>query len=286
MTKIPTKTPPLGEMLAKFNAYNDQLWYYSFATEQLNSLVMSLEHDAQVAFTTEVFPRNSKAPKIHIRVSALPEFGRVSYQTALGAFISGAYETAVSYMEEALRHLHLYGTSDLQPTSAEVPEDRLRNGIRANGGDPGDDAVWRTLAYCRLRRNQIVHLRDEPTDELRKLVRYKGRDLNSYWGHSALLDFSRTPLPILDEREAIGLLAVLRSSLLKLDPVIASLLNSVKLLAELDRSLRTDQPHLSGRESHARRARKLETIAYHLYGMEWGRAEIADALWREDNGAG
>ena len=137
-------------------------------------------------------------------------------------------------MKQALTHLTEMGLSSATPTEGGTPEEDLQAAIEAAGRKPVDDCIIKALTYFRLRRNQVVHLRVESTDELKTRVRYQVTYLNQCSPKRGALDFSRIPSPKLGEAEAIDFIKLLRVYVQEIDRVVAGSLDPLRILKSLE----------------------------------------------------
>jgi len=273
------KTPLLLETRQRLRELGDQLWCSCLAQELLAQgarLVLDNKGDVLAA---AAFPNSKKAPRINIRVSELARFSERTLATGLGAVITAAYEVCESYCSELPVVLQRLGAREFGYEKRQVPEETLRTALETAGVSPIPAEVFLTFKYLRLRRNQIAHLREEPTDELATLVRQRGTHLMRYWGHEGALDFSAVPRPTLTEQEAMEIHKFLRICVEEIDMAASVVLDVRKVLAELDQAIQASHPTLRGPGGQPRRAQKLEAMVEILYGFDIRPAEISALLW-------
>jgi hypothetical protein len=267
------KTPLILDARRRISDLGDQLHYMAFATRLVDDALASVPAKARQEFTPAVFRSNEKARAINVRVVDLPAFAAAALLTGFGAVVTAAYEACDSYLTELPSLLGRLGRSTLAYTTEEVSEDTLYNVFQAAGLGVDRERI-ETLQYLRLRRNQIAHLRAEPTRELASLVRNRGTFLSRYWDYSGPPDFSAEPLPTVHEREAIGLLRLMRILLDDLDETAATFLDINRVIEDLHGDLLEAAVFLRGLDGRRRRARKIETLLDILYGMELDWVEI------------
>lgn len=142
-----------------------------------------------------------------------------------------------------------------------------------------EQCVVEALAYFRLRRNHVIHLRTQPTPRFKGLIKHKGPKLNEYFHRRQSLDFAQLPNSELSESEAIDFIKLLRVCVQKLDEPVAGSLDPLSIIEDLDRQLVEAQPHLSGEQGYERRAQKLKDIAFREYGIKSSKKAISQALW-------
>lgn len=126
----------------------------------------------------------------------------------------------------------------------------------------------------------MVHLHAELKRRLKELTKDRGTYLNKCWPTREALDFKQTPNLELGESETIDCIKLLRVYILKLDAAVASGLDTLQLLKNLDAELIVEQPHLGGEQGYERRAQKLRPRMKELYGAEWDKQTIYQALWQ------
>lgn len=280
MTTFATKTPLLKETISRLNAFNDQLCYFTFVEESFEQRLTEVDSSEQDLYTPQVFRGNSRAHRIHVKINELSDFRQATQSATFGAFASASYETIASYMKEALNLLRRMGVSQTTFEAGDKVEESLQSAIQEAGCKPVDQNVIEALTYFRLRRNQVVHLRAEPVETLKTLVRYSGPRLNNYWHTREALDFKQVPGPELGELEVIDFIKLLRVCVRKLDEAVASGLDVFRILKVLDAELISEQPGLGGEQGYERRAQKLWYRVKELYGVEWDKQTIYQALWQ------
>ena len=272
------KTPLILEARQRLRAFGDQLYYHAFVDELAWAGLTSHVDADDKRFTSDVFPSNAKAPRIHVPLSRLPAFRDAALSVEFGAVIVASYEVADSYAFQLPQLLARLAVQSVADRYSDVAEDNMRSALSAAGAQLPEAEVFETFKYIRLRRNHIAHLRSEPTKELSELIRQRGTHLMRYWKSAGPLDFSVWPPDRIEEDEAVGVLRYLRICVERIDAAAGSTLARQRVIAELDEELLTAQPHLRQATSLRRRASKLEAVAEMLFGILITQDEIIDLL--------
>lgn len=267
------KTPLILEARQRLRALGDQLQYMSFADRLVEKHLSEFVSAFSSSFTTEIFPDNPKARGIHVRLSALPDFRVQALMTGHGAVVTAGYEVCESYVEKLIEHINRFGLHSPSTPSKGTPEEQLQECLEQNGIKI-DVERFETFKYLRLRRNQITHLRGEPTSELARLIRTRGTHLMRYWQYDGGLDFSKPSTSYVSEHEAIGMLRFMRIVLDEFDIEAANLVVVDKIVPDLESALLESQPHLQGPNGRVRRARKIAALLYLLHGMDVDDADV------------
>jgi hypothetical protein len=260
------KTPLLTDTLDRLSALNDQLCYMTFADQEIEGLLRRIDRNPE-AFTGEAFPDNPRAARIYVRLKELTAFRHLSLATGFGAIVVASYETVAGYMSQAQSLLETLGQFPPVVTPQDTPEDTFQAALTASRAVPLDREVLETIAYLRLRRNQLSHARETPGNALATLVRQRGTHLDRFWGHPAPV-LAAPPTAALSESEAIGLLKLLRISTQTMDGAVAPALDPRKVIMSLDADLLSAQPQLRDPARYDERIRKLDTLAGMLYGLD------------------
>jgi hypothetical protein len=257
---------------------NDQLCYSLFAEEEVTAVMDTIPVSRDRDFSTVVFPHNSQAPRLHVRVADLRNFQARHRESMLAAYVSSSYEVAASYYGPAIKLVEeTNAVSCAAFGDYDGPEERFALQVAAHLTIPVE--LLNTIKYIRLRRNQWVHRLGKPTDSWRRLARYRGKALNAYWGTDRLpLDFSVAHNAPLVEREAFALLKLLRVAIQRVDHrVVDSLPRSEAIFYCGRRSLSGD-PELMNPQADARSAQKLQHVVRSTLGIEVPLADTEAAI--------
>jgi hypothetical protein len=250
------KTLHRSLVLRRIADLNDQFDYLQFVEEQFTSTFAPLPEDDR--FTTDVFPDNRHAARIHVPVRNLPDFAAATRRVTNGAFFAAAVESVDEYLNR------LSTTLQAEDRPNEGAEIRLSESVHKLGGQL-NSVVTDTLTFSRLRRNRFIHS-GKPGEGLKRLVRDRGKQLSAFWNMKAI-DFSGIPPVHLTEPEVIEYFALLRRCIEAVDRAAAGVLDADRLLHELWGGLRNRQRHLRGPGHRERFARKLSRAAAVAFGM-------------------
>lgn len=271
------KTVFLADTLRAMAGLDDQFCYLTFVAEEFDATLARLPSSKVDRFTTEVFSSNSRAARIHVPVAELPEFARRTAELAFAAFFSASYEAAADYLTKVRTMVEAEYPPGTLPNSRDPPEDLLKAAMD-HAGHALDANLVSTLAYCRLRRNLIVHGVDGTTSTLRSIVRNKGHALGKFWAAVSDLDFSELPSRYPSEIETVALFVVLREVVRKVDQVVAP----VQDVAEAARRTRVElyeaQPELRSTSQSARVRRKVRALLRMRLGVTLTDEQVGEVL--------
>jgi len=108
------RTEYLKPYIVRIDALNDQLWYFLFSSEELNTKLSSYTSSDKDNYTTELFAKNKYAFRIRVKVSALEKHQDDNKRITYGSYISTAYEVASNYLSDvfvflkAINNLPIY----------------------------------------------------------------------------------------------------------------------------------------------------------------------------------
>jgi hypothetical protein len=261
------KTPLFSTTRARLVALNDHLYYMTLADEQLVLHLAPAIGQRPEAFTTDIFPASGRALRLHVRLRELGGFRALAISAGIGALFSASYEALLSYMHGAERILASLGRLTGQPVRSAVPEDGFEDLLRLAGVASLPREVRETLNYLRLRRNQVTHGAEEPTDALATLARQRGTHLTRYWRLGGCLDFSAPSRPEINEEDAVELLKLCRYCLDPMDAAVASGIEPAKVVRYLDSQLLGRRPDLRDPSRRVDRARKVTALAANEFGL-------------------
>lgn len=177
-------------------AVNNQLCFSYFNDAQAHPALERASVQEGKRMTTDTFPDNPVAFRIHIMNEALPAFR----EKALGTMAGMGFMTATEHLLRYMADIQSF-RGELSPATVEninkdsAPEDALAIRLKAWGVVIEDNLV-RTIRYLRLRRNQVAHANETPHQAYLSAIRKDGRHLEKYWAAQPTrlpdLDFLRT----------------------------------------------------------------------------------------------
>jgi hypothetical protein len=209
---------------------NDQLWYFLFASEELNKQISSFSTRARENYTTDLFHTNPYSSRIHIPVAQLLEQQQRNKQFTFGSYFSSAYETFSYYLRELFQALVTFnGYAGPSWRSSDGPERNIERLIHNNGLPSPPIRILRTIGYLRYKRNHFTHLATSASPVFTSFARLHGADLNNDWVIPKIvthLDFTATTNPSEFTQEGtIDLFKILRIVLIELDEYTGGLLD-------------------------------------------------------------
>ena len=187
------RTQSLKKFKGRLARVNDQLCYHFFASAQARPTIDQLVVASPEALVSASFPENSFGPRIDIRNKLLPRFQRAATETLGGLALVSAVECILSYCDEIQTLRAQLTPSPGDSIKDEKAEEQLALKLTA-WGSPPNIALTKSLAYLRLRRNQIAHVNTEPHPSLTSVTKNYGRVLSTYWAKqpTALKELSFT----------------------------------------------------------------------------------------------
>lgn len=220
------KTILLGKYITRLANLNDQLCFFQFNRNELNKKLSELDSKAGKLYTTDVFPNNSMASRIHVKIEDLPIFQDQNQTFSFGSYISTSYEIFSYYLKDSLELLSKINSSTYILTSSNQIEEKYFLTLNSSLVSSVPREIIDTIKYLRLRRNHFVHLSEAIDTQLNELITINGLRLNSYWSTILTeLDFSSMDILKFDEKETIDILKLFRIILEELDANIAASLS-------------------------------------------------------------
>lgn len=236
------KTSIYKKYYTRIRAYNDQLWYYMFAADELATKLSRFSDEAKDLYTRDTFVGNQYASKIMVKLKNLPTHEDKSQKLMLGSTISVCYEIAGDYLEDVFGMLKTYNALPLYNWNPGVtPEENLVLLFQRNGIARPNQSFFDTLTYIRHRRNHFIHLWNVPNGAFGNFVVANGAGLNLRWrtpGVVVALDFTAVAnVSQFDLTESIEIIKLIGICITEIDRRIAAILN----INEVIKALATDQ---------------------------------------------
>lgn len=231
------KTHFLKIHLDKVDALNDQLWYYLFATEELNNQLSAFSDKAKENFTTDLFKTNPHSRRIHVTVGSLPKHQKENKNLTFGAYFATCYEIAAKHIKTSFDTLKAFNslTAYIWDKRKE-PEKNLLKLLTDEGLMLPSINITDTITYLRHRRNHYTHIIEAPNPSLAGFLATTCPRLNTHWrtpGTIIHLDFTKTLVRDFTQEETIELIKLLRICLIEIDQHIAGLLNVNSVIEHL-----------------------------------------------------
>ncbi len=231
------KTYFLKNHIDKVDALNDQLWYYLFATEELNRQLTSFSDKAKENYTTDLFKSNPHSSRIHVTVSSLPKHQKENKNLTLGAYFATCYEIAAKHIRTSFDTLKAFNSLTAYSWDGrKEPEKNLLKLLLDEGLPAPDVNITDTITYLRHRRNHYTHIIETPNPSLAGFLTATCPRLNTHWrapGTTIHLDFTKTLVRDFTQEETIELIKLLRICLIEIDEHIAGLLNVNSVIEHL-----------------------------------------------------
>lgn len=273
------KSKVLRKFESKLEDMNDQLCYFLFSDIEVNNIFSGLEPDASGSFTTEVYPENDFSERLHIKIEALPTFRTKAFHTLVSMSVIASVEYLLSYIEE-IEELRANITPSVHDDiKDEKPEEQLNLKLSHWLGKAPESALIKTMAYLRLRRNHIAHVREEMSDGYRSLIKNDSNHLNTYWAKQPTklsgFDFSKKTYDEFEVNDVFALINLSRVCMREIDSLMLSTISEESIASyELPSFLANKK--LNGLTVEVK-SRKFAAFLQHQYGQ---KISCADALLR------
>lgn len=221
---------------------NDQLWYYVFATEELNHQLANFSDKAKEIYTVDLFQNNPHSSRIHVKVGKLNAFQEENKNATFGAYFGMCYEICSKYIITAFDTLiSMNLLTNFNGGRGLGPEEKLEKLLQDEGLSPIPNYIIDTVSYLRLRRNHYTHISDAPDNKLSEFIINKASNINTYWatpGTIIQLDFTKQLIRDFTLLETIELIKLTRICIQTIDSHIAGLLNiNAVIQFEIDKEL-------------------------------------------------
>ncbi|UZA68691.1 hypothetical protein [Pseudomonas viridiflava] len=278
---LPTKTPLRNVHMRALASVNDQLCLILFMHEDVASRWQELATLRPAEFTSEVFPDNEFADRIHVPMTRLLSFRDAQLNTSLGVSFAFAVEQLLLSIEAAIRH---WGEIAQIPIKLADPIDEtLNQPLPTNSATPVEPSLLKTVKYLRLRRNHVIHGSTELSSEYSKLLKHDAAGLQRFWeARSSIpgLSFADKSPTAFSPSETITLVKLIRVCIEEIDTNIASQIRPDWIFKSLNAGLLRDRHELRVKNPVvvARRIRKVRHHSGVMYGLDVQASEIASAL--------
>lgn len=232
-----TKTYFLKNYIEKIDALNDQLWYYLFATDELNRQLNAFSDKAKENFTIDLFKTNSYSKRIHVKVSSLPKHQKENKNLTFGAYFATCYEISSKYLRTVFDTLQTFNSLTLYNwDSRKEPEKNLISLLNKEGLIVPNENITDTFTYLRLRRNHFTHIIVTPNPKLSGFITATCPRLNTYWQTSGAisdLDFTKSLVRDFTQEETIELIKLVRICVNEIDKHVSTILNTNSVIEHI-----------------------------------------------------
>ena len=277
---LPTKTPIRNVHMRALASVNDQLCLTLFMHEDVAARWQELATLRPTEFTSEVFPDNEFAERIHVPMTSLLSFRDAQLNTSLGVSFAFAVEQLLLFIEAVLRH---WGDIAETPITLADPIDETLKQHLVTHTVPIEPLLLRTVKYLRLRRNHVIHGATELSSEYSKLLKHDAPGLQRFWEARSsipgLIFGDKSPTPF-SPSETITLVKLVRVCLEEIDTSVAGLLRPNWIFRSINAGLLKDRHELRVRNPVVvgRRIRKIKHHSGSMYGLHVQASDIASAL--------
>ena len=277
---LPTKTPIRNVHMRALASVNDQLCLTLFMHEDVAARWQELATLRPTEFTSEVFPDNEFAERIHVPMTRLLSFRDAQLNTSLGVSFAFAVEQLLLFIEAALRH---WGDIAETPITLVDPIDEALNQHLVTHTVPIEPSLLRTVKYLRLRRNHVIHGATELSSEYSRLLKHDAPGLQRFWeARSSIpgLIFGDKSPTTFSPSETITLVKLVRVCLEEIDTSVAGQLRPNWIFRSINAGLLKDRHELRVRNPVVvgRRIRKIKHHSGSMYGLHVQASDIASAL--------
>ncbi|PSU90890.1 hypothetical protein C0W35_16070 [Photobacterium kishitanii] len=274
------KSQVLRKFEAKLEDMNDQLCYFLFSDVEVNKFFSQLTHNVASTYTTELFSENEFSERLHIKIEALPTFRTKAFHTLVSMSVIASVEYLLSYIEEIEEFRANVKASFHDAITDKKPEEQLKQKLSHWLGEDPESAIIKTIAYLRLRRNHIAHVREDMSDGYRSLIKNDSNHLNNYWAKQTTelngFDFSQQSYVEFEVNELFALINLSRVCMRKIDSMMLSTIPDESIaIYELPNFLANKR--LNGLTVDVK-SRKFKAFLQYQYGK---KMSCADSLVRE-----
>jgi hypothetical protein len=260
---------------------NDQYCFFLFLESEFLNQIKTSDQVPLTKFTTELFPSNPYASRIHVLLQSLPAFQQAHRGATFAAYFSSSYEVASAFVDEALGTLRTANTSSLTPAARlrDGPEQYYLRTLVASGYALPAPEIIKTLSFFRYRRNALVHLSTSPTTPYVTLAQQSGVALSTFWTRAKVqIDFTNPSTGPLSERDTLDALKLLRIIVQRLDAHLISILDGRGVARAEALRLFGGQKVRMNREVAATRVQKLARVVVRDYGLTVGEGDLEVAV--------
>lgn len=262
------KTVLIKKYLERLSNLNDQLCYFQFTRNELNSRIDNFGENAKKLYLPDIFAQNNMAQRLNVTLGKLPEFQLQNQTFTFGAYIATSYEVASYYLEDSLELLKEFNPSTYQSNSNGQIEEKYFLTLVDSGYSSINREIIDTLKYIRLRRNHFTHLSTTLKPVFNDLITQEGNNLNTYWS-SAInsLDFSSTDVEIFNEEETIEIIKLLRIIVEELDKNLSANLSHEGIIRYLSKLTYEHNPQRVNADIIKQRIKKISSLAKQEFGV-------------------
>jgi hypothetical protein len=277
---LPTKTPLRNVYMRALASVNDQLCLTLFMHEDVAARWQGLATSRPTEFTSEVFPDNEFAERIHVPMTRLLSFRDAQLNTSLGVSFAFAVEQLLVFIEAALGH---WGDMAETPFTLADPIDETLSQQFVAHNVPIESSLLRTIKYLRLRRNHVIQGATELSSEYLRLLKHDAPGLQRFWeARSSIpgLIFGDKSPTTFSPSETITLVKLVRVCLEEIDTSVAGQLPPNSIFRSINAELLKDRHELRVRNPVVvgRRIRKIKHHSGSMYGLHVQASDIASAL--------
>lgn len=231
------KTHFLKSHIDKIDALNDQLWYYLFATDELNRQLIAFSDKAKENFTTDLFKTNPHSKRIHIQVSALAKHQKENKNLTFGAYFGTCYEISSKHIRTSFDTLKSFNSLTTYTWDrGKEPEANLLKLLQKESLPVPNANVLDTFSYLRHRRNHFTHINETSNSRVLGFMTSTCPRLNTYWRASGAithLDFTKAFVRDFTQEETIELIKLVRICVIEIDKHISTLLNTNSVIEHI-----------------------------------------------------
>jgi hypothetical protein len=222
-----------------------------------------------------VYPNNEFSERLHVKIEALPEFRTRAFHSLVSMSVIASVEYLLSYIEEIEEFRANVIPSAHDDVTNEKPEEQLRLKLNSWLGEDPESAIIKTMAYLRLRRNHIAHVREKMSDGYSSLVKNDSNYLNNYWSKQPTelngFDFSKMTFSEFEVNEIFALINLSRVCMRKVDSLMLSTIPE-ESIANYELPDFLDNKKLNGLTVDVK-SRKFNAFLKHQYGKKMSCAD-------------
>lgn len=274
------KTSLKNRYFNKLANVNDLLCYFQFADFETAGNIKSLTVSTKGKLASELFPDNDFSSRIQVKYEGLLDFRNSANNTAAGMSLSFGIEHLIYYFEDVTElKIEICPSTPFSKTNSNAVEDNIEANVKLWGSKKKLSQIIKTVKYLRLRRNHIVHARDDLSEEFERLIRVEGKGLNTFWKkrtNLAGLDFASKEIYKFSVNETYTCMKLLRVCLEEIDEAISSTIGEEELIAYMLKIITDRTPNIAGAINPL--SRKVRRCLIDYYGLELDKRVISEQI--------
>ncbi|MEP3948104.1 hypothetical protein [Ascidiaceihabitans sp.] len=271
------RTPLLKSFRNRLDIANDQLCFSAFYAYEASQLVSAKAAKQPDSFTSEVFDRNPFSSRIHRCMNDMANFQTEFLAQASATALHVGVETLLAYMSAVRSHSSSLHGGEASSMGNPEEEELLKH--LQDVSCILEKELFDTTSYLRRRRNHLVHMLADPTNEMKRFWNKGACFVTDFWSKRPAqlfdFDFFSQDLAEFTIEDGFAIMNILRIIMSDIDRAIASSLPQDAVLKEVTHRTVDRSKHLLG--NHGRLIRKIRALAVLEYGLDLDEKSYPDS---------